>query len=103
MDLARELGDLLGQLLVLTRQLRVRLEESSQLVRFHFDRDNSFLGVAHLFLVVLFGPVLDPLVPVCLAGLREQDQRRRVSGLEREREVEKDERVRISGRRKRTR
>src|SRR6516164_2328815 len=33
------------------------------------------------------------LVAVGLAGLSEQDQRRRISGLEREREIEQDERI----------
>ena len=95
MDLPRELGDLLGELLVLTRQLRVRLEEPGQLVRLAFDRGHALLREADLLLVVLLGPVFESLVPVGLAGLGEQDQRRRIGGLGREREVEQDERVGI--------
>jgi hypothetical protein len=75
-DLARELGDLFRQLLVLTRQLRVRLEEPGQLVGLDLDRGHSLLGVAHLLLVVLLGALFDVLVAVGLARLREQDQRR---------------------------
>jgi len=94
-DLPRELGDLLGHVLVLTRQLRVGLEEVGQFVGLRLDRGDPLLREAHLFFMVLLGPLLDVLVPVGLAGLREQDQRRRVRGLEREREVEENEWVGI--------
>ena len=81
MDLPRELGDLLGQLLVLTRQLRVGLEEVGQLVRLHLDRGDPLLREAHLFVVVLIGPLFQVLIAISPVGLREQDQRCRVGGL----------------------
>src|SRR5919198_2742858 len=85
-DLARQRSHLLCQLLVLAREVRVRVEQPLQ--RLHTLRS------------LLLEPVVAPLrqllcalVTVGLAGLSEQDQRRRVRSLRREGEVQQDERV----------
>src|SRR5690242_13878817 len=88
MDLARELRDLLGQVLVLLRQGRVGLEQVDEPVRLPL----------HTFLeprVALVRAVAQELVPVRLTGLGEQDQRRRVGSLGGEDQVQEDERPRI--------
>jgi len=60
-DLPREFGNLLGQFLVLARQLRVGLEEVGELVGLHLDRGDPLLREAHLFVVVLIGPLFQVL------------------------------------------
>jgi hypothetical protein len=53
-------------------------------------------GRRELVLVHLLDRLAVQLVPLGLSRLREQDQRRGVGGLRREREVQEDERVRPS-------
>src|ERR1051326_7108175 len=95
MNLLRERRDLLGQLLVLTREIGVRREQLRQLVGLRLDHLDALLGRLRLLVVSLLGRQLLELVPVRLARLREQDQRRGIGGLRREREIQEDERVRI--------
>src|SRR5919108_914072 len=94
-DLPGQGGHLLRQLLVLTRQSRVRLEERLELVRLGLDRGKP-LGAAALGLVVtLLRHLSELLVTGGLPRLRQQDQRRGVRRLGREPEVQENERLRI--------
>src|SRR5438477_6362761 len=92
MDLTGQRRDLLRQFLVLARQRRVRLEQCRELVRFRLDRGDAALARLLLALTMLLGELCRRLVPGRLACLREEDQRRGVRSLRREREVEEDER-----------
>jgi len=74
-DLARELGDLLGQLLVLARELRVRVEQRDEPVRLGLDRRDPFRSPLLGLVVPLLGQVVGPLVALGLPRLGEQDQR----------------------------
>src|SRR5713226_3093055 len=73
-DLRRQVGDLLCQLLVLQRELGVRLEQLEELVGLRL-RGSLQPTVA------LLDSIGVELVTVSLARLREQDQRRRVGSL----------------------
>ncbi|MFY9580908.1 MAG: hypothetical protein WAQ33_16470 [Gaiellaceae bacterium] len=73
MDLPGERSDLLGQLLVLPRQVGVRLEELGELLRLGLDQSRTLVYEASLFLVVPLDPFFVVLVAVRLASLREQD------------------------------
>lgn len=89
-DLLRQVGDLLGQLLVLLRKVGVRLEQLKDLVGL---RLRSPLEPA----LILLDSLGMHLVAIGLARLGEQDQRRSISGLEGEQEVQGDERVHVPG------
>jgi hypothetical protein len=75
--LPRQIRDLLGQFLVLTRQLGVRLEQIRQLVRLRLDRDDALLRKALRFVVMALLPIFGELVPVGLPRLREGSAARR--------------------------
>ena len=95
MDLARQLGDLLGQLLVLPGEIRIRLEQCRQLVRLSLDQLYPLGGPAFHLVVSLLRAFTHGLVPLGLARLGQQDQRRRIGRLGREGEIQKDERIRV--------
>src|SRR5207247_4528306 len=90
-DLAREGLHPLGQLLVLFRQLGVRRQQRLELVGLALDRLHAGLALACCLLAVLLPLLGRDLVAIRLPRLREQDQRRGIGGLRREREVEEDE------------
>src|SRR5947208_820044 len=94
-DLTRQRGDLLGQLLVLPGQVRVGREELLELVGLGLQRGDSFRRVPLYLVVPLLGRHGGNLVPLGLARLRQQDQRRRVGGLGGEAEIQEDERFRV--------
>src|SRR5207253_442751 len=85
---SEQTGDLLRDVLVLLRQLRVRLEQRHELVGLSLRR--LFEGG-----VTLVDHLAVQLVPVGLARLREQDQRCGVRRLGREDEVQHDPGPRI--------
>ena len=74
-DLPRQVRDLLGQLLVLHREVGVRLEQLEDLVGFRLRRSLEPV-------VVLVDSIGTELVAVRLARLGKQDQRRCVRSLE---------------------
>ncbi len=88
MDLPCQRRHLFGQVLVGLGELRVRFQQLPQL-------SESGLRVGLLLLVPAIRERGGPLVALRLPRRREQDQRRRVGGLEREREVQEDEGVGI--------
>src|SRR4051794_9967577 len=94
-DLPQQALNPLGQLLVLPSEIRVRAKQRLELVGLALDRRLALLHTTREFLVVGLGPLAGLLVPFRLAGLCEQDQRSRIGGLGREREVQEDERVRV--------
>src|SRR5689334_15409034 len=61
-DLPRQVGDLLGQLLVLPRQARVRLEQRRKPVRLGLDRGHPLASVLLFALAVLLEQVRGDLV-----------------------------------------
>ena len=81
MDLACQRLDLLGQGLVLLGQRGIRLEQQLQIGGLLLDRRLTLLDVTQYLFTVRLKLVECVLVSVCLAGLREQDQRRCVGGL----------------------
>src|SRR5437660_12817691 len=72
-DLLRELRDLLGQLLVLTRQVGVRLEQLLELLGRLLDRPLMFIRASSDLVAMLFQHVVGMPIAVGLARLREQD------------------------------
>src|SRR5215210_9020197 len=91
MDLSREVCDLLGQVLVLSSQVRIGLEQGLELVGLHLERRNALGRTALDILAVLLELTTECLVARGLTRLREQNQWGRVGGLSREPEVEEDE------------
>src|SRR5207245_5168286 len=94
-DLTGQRGHLLGELLVLSRQIRIGCEQLLELVRLGLQRRDPCGGVALHVIVPLLGRHRGDFVPLGLPSLREEDQRRRVGGLRGEGEIQQDEWIRI--------
>src|SRR5205823_11054657 len=77
-DLPRQAGDVLGQRLVLPRQVGVRLEESSELRRRRLDRGLVLVGAARQLVAVALLRRRLLAVALGLTRRREKDERRRV-------------------------
>jgi endonuclease YncB( thermonuclease family) len=73
MDLAREPGDVLGELLVLLRERGVRLEQLREALGLGFDRRRARCSGPFELRVSLVDALRLELVAVGLARLREQD------------------------------
>ena len=93
MNLARELCDLFRELLVLLRQAGIRLEQLCEPVCLGLDRLHALLAELFLARTMFFQSIRLQLVSISLPRLREQDERRGVGSLERETEIQENERV----------
>ena len=95
MQLRGQPGDLLGQPGVLRQQREVLLGEGAFAPQYLGLTGFEVALALDVGVVVLLDGGIAELVAVGLAGLGEEDQRRRVGRLGREREVQQDERIRI--------